>query len=432
MLLSRPSQPGDRIVRIYVATTGLFTLAASLIWAVNTVFLIRRGGLSIFDVMLVNTAFTLGQLVFEVPTGVIADTIGRRVSYLLSIGTLVVSTLLYVGAAVFSWGFWGFVAASLLLGLGFTFQSGAVDAWMVDALDEAGWVGAKDRAFAAGQMAFSSAMLVGSLLGGVLGQVDLAIPYLLRAAVLVAAFVMVWLLVKDRGFAPRRLGWSSFGAETRAIFSAGVRFGWRSRIVRPLLFVGLLTGVFSMYSFYSWQPYFLQLIGRDYVWLLGVVQAGSSLATIGGNLLVQTVSARWSGSVGAARVLATANIVAMVCAAGIGLVGLLAPRPGIGPAVVAIALWLLTGAVYGITFPMQSALINLHIPSAERATVLSLESLFRDAGGSVGQPGLGYVSERVSISAGWLLGALFMGATAPLYRRVASRVRNQEGPSAAE
>lgn len=423
--MSRPSQPGDRIVRIYAATTGLFTLAASLIWAVNTIFLIRRGGLSIFEVLLVNTAFSLGQLVFEVPTGVIADTIGRRTSYLLSIGTLVISTLLYVAVPIFGWGFWGFAFASLLLGLGFTFQSGAVDAWMVDALDDAGWTGAKDRAFAAGQIAFSSATLIGSLLGGVLGQIDLLIPYVARAAILLAAFAVVWLLVRDRGFVPRRLRWSSFGEETRAIFSAGVKYGWRSRVVRPLLFVGLLSGVFSLFSFYSWQPYLLELIGRNYVWLLGVVQAGSSLAMIGGNLLVRRMAARRPGSAGQARTLAVASVAGMVIAAGIGLVGIVSGHAGVGPAAVAIVLWLVWGVIYGLMLPMQSALINQHIPSAERATVLSLQSLFMDAGGSVGQPALGYLAERVSISAGWVVGALFVGAGAPLYRQVVKAVRGE-------
>ncbi|MRR12397.1 MFS transporter, partial [bacterium] len=107
------------VIRIYLTTYGLFTLAASLIWAVNTLFLLSAG-LDIFMVMVVNAAFTIGQLVFEVPTGVIADTIGRTASFLLGIGSLAVATLLYVLAAELQLGIWMVVAASVLLVFGFT------------------------------------------------------------------------------------------------------------------------------------------------------------------------------------------------------------------------------------------------------------------------------------------------------------------------
>ncbi|TLM88630.1 MAG: MFS transporter [Actinobacteria bacterium] len=138
------------VVAAYVSVGGLFTLSTSLIWAINTIFLIRVGGLDIFQAMLVNTVYTLAQLVCEVPTGVIADTIGRRASLLLSVATLMVSTVLYVISPRMGWGIWGFFAASTVIGLGYTFQSGAMDAWLVDALDSCGYARPKERVFAAG------------------------------------------------------------------------------------------------------------------------------------------------------------------------------------------------------------------------------------------------------------------------------------------
>ena len=96
----------------------------------------------------VNATFSAGQIVFEVPTGVLADTIGRRASFLIGIAALIVATLGYVGSSVFDWGLPGFILFSVLLGFGFTCQTGAVDAWMVDALDATGYSGSKDRVFA--------------------------------------------------------------------------------------------------------------------------------------------------------------------------------------------------------------------------------------------------------------------------------------------
>ena len=64
-----------QVVRAYLVISGLFTLSASVIWGVNTLFLLDAG-LDIFEVFVVNAAFTVGMVLFEIPTGVVADTTG--------------------------------------------------------------------------------------------------------------------------------------------------------------------------------------------------------------------------------------------------------------------------------------------------------------------------------------------------------------------
>src|SRR5688572_15485779 len=108
------------VERTYLTLTFLETLAASLIWGVNTLFLLDAG-LSITGAFVANAAFTAGMALFEVPTGIIADGFGRRTSFILGAVTLVLTTLLYlllwrIHAAV---GWW--VVVSVLIGLGFTF-----------------------------------------------------------------------------------------------------------------------------------------------------------------------------------------------------------------------------------------------------------------------------------------------------------------------
>src|SRR2546428_10787658 len=83
------------VLRTYVTLTFLSTLAASFIWGINTLFLLDAG-LSITQAFAANAFFTAGQVLFEVPTGVVADVLGRRTSYLLGSATLFVSTLLYL------------------------------------------------------------------------------------------------------------------------------------------------------------------------------------------------------------------------------------------------------------------------------------------------------------------------------------------------
>src|SRR5687767_5802454 len=171
-----PPLSTDRIVRAYFVISGVYTLAASLIWGINTLFLLASG-LSLIQVFLANAVFTGAMAVFEVPTGVVADTSGRRMSFLLSVAVLFVGTLAYVAIPLAGGGLLAFCLVSILLGLGYTFYSGATEAWLVDALKAAGHTEPVDRVLARGQFVSSAAMLVGSIAGGLLGTVNLAFPY---------------------------------------------------------------------------------------------------------------------------------------------------------------------------------------------------------------------------------------------------------------
>src|SRR5216117_4150765 len=215
---------GRGIIRTYLAITVFFNLAMSLIWGVDTLFKLGAG-LDIFQVMLTNAAFTAGSMIFEIPTGVVADTVGRRVSLLLCLGTLFVTTLLYVGAAWRGWGFGAFAWISVFLGLGYTFYTGAVDAWLVDALKATGYTAPLEPVFARGQMMFGVGMLVGTITGGLLGQIHLYVPYLVRAGVVVPLFALAWRAMPEPGFTRRALSLDRVPAEMRRVFVEGMRYG---------------------------------------------------------------------------------------------------------------------------------------------------------------------------------------------------------------
>src|SRR5215204_7187974 len=147
-----------RIQRTYLTLLLGNTLAASFIWGVNTLFLLDAG-LSNFEAFAANAFFTAGMLIFEIPTGVVADTVGRRASYLIGTVTLAVTTVLYWLLWVWESPFWAWAIVSVLLGLGFTFFSGAVDAWLVDALKATGYSGSLESVFGRAQVVGGVAML---------------------------------------------------------------------------------------------------------------------------------------------------------------------------------------------------------------------------------------------------------------------------------
>jgi MFS family permease len=388
------------IVRTYLAITALTTLAQSLIWGVNTLFLMRSG-LDILGVMVANAAFTVAQVMFEVPTGVVADTWGRRASYLLSVSIIMLGTLLYVWAGAARAGILFFCLASVVLGLGFTFYTGAVDAWMVDALHSVNSTIRTENVFARSAVVFGVFMVIGTTAGGALGQTALWLPYVGRVVLLVPALMLGLTSMPDLGFERRMLQWSTVGTEVRKVAATGVRYGTRNPVVRSLMLAGCVQGLFGMYGFYSWQRYFLDLLGRDLVWVSGLVAAAVGLAGAFGGALVGPLMAHKPRR---SSVLLWAAAATTVCIVLAGIVRVFW---------VAVPLYVVACVLGGVAGPVRSAWLNACIPSEQRATLISLDSLFGEAGGTVGQLGLGYVSKVVSIPMAWVIGGVVQAGSLP-------------------
>ncbi|HUF00835.1 MAG TPA: MFS transporter [Gaiellaceae bacterium] len=398
--------PGSRrVVTTYYALAGVYTLAASVIWGVNTLFLLDAG-LSFFEVFVANAAYSVGTVLFEIPTGVVADTLGRRASFLASAVVLALVTVLYLALAEMGAGVVPFALVSVLMGLGFTFYSGAVEAWLVDALDASGFRGALDSVFARGQQVTGAAMLLGTVGGGLLGQIDLSAPYVLRSALLVLVFAIAFVAMHDIGFTPRRVASSQLPAAMTATARAGVAFGWAQRPVRLLMVVAAIQTGFVMWAFYAWQPYLLELLGRDAVWVAGLVSAGIACSTIAGNQVVG-IAARYCGR----RTTLLLVAVGFQAAAAI-LVG------------VATSFWVAVLGLFGImgalgvTGPVRQAYIQQLIPSEQRATVTSFDSMVAGVGGTGGQLGLGALGEARSVPAAFVVGGLATAAAIPLVARL--------------
>jgi len=415
-----------QVINTYYCVTALYTLSVSTIWGINTLFLMDAG-LDIFQVMVVNALFTAGMVIFEIPTGVVADTIGRKVSFLLCLSVLFVTTILYVAAAGFGWGFWAFSGISVLIGLGFTFFTGAVEAWLVDALDHTGYDKPHERVFARGQAVFSAAMLIGTVGGGFLGQIHLSWPYVARAAFLVPTFFISLFLMKDLGFESRPLSVSTFGIEARKVFLEGVKFGWNQPVLRLCVLASFVEGLFFIYGWYSWQRYFLDLLARELVWVAGIVAALMAVSMIIGNAMVGMLS---TDSSRRPAILAVNTAVRATVIVAAGLLGALTPPEarGVGVFTVVVILYLIFGLSFGISNPVRMALVNRHIPSARRATVLSVDSLFSEGGGVVGQTGLGLLSRSVSIPVAWTVGGAVLYLGYPLYRKVGEVEAGLEEP----
>jgi MFS family permease len=390
----------SRVERTYYLIAGIYTLSASLIWGINTMFLLREG-LTLMQVFIANAVFTGSMALFEVPTGIVADTRGRRLSFLLSITLLFAGTIAYVSVGPLGGGLAGFCLASMVLGLGYTFYSGAVEAWLVDALQATGYDQPVDRVLARGSAITSIAMLAGSVSGGLLGGIDLAWPYLVRCVLLVFAFVVALRAMHDIGFAVHDLRFREIPPAMARIGRESLRFGWHEPHARLAILAGAMPAIFLEWGYHAWQPYFLQLLESDAIWILGVVAAATSLAMAAGSWLVERLT-RMCGR--RTTMLFGAAVVYSVATIGVGVTDVFA---------IAVALYLVSMAAAGVFQPVRQAYLHAVVPREQRATVLSLASLVSSTGSMTGQAGLGWIAAGRGLGAGYLVGGLVSALCVP-------------------
>jgi MFS family permease len=355
------------------------TLAASLIWGVNTIFLLDAG-LNNFEAFSANAFFTAGMVLFEVPTGIVADAWGRRLSYLLGTVTLAVTTALYVLLWYVHGPFWAWAISSVLIGLGFTFFSGATEAWLVDALHATGYQGSLDAVFARGQVFTGAGMLLGAGGGGYLAQfAGLGAPYLLRAGILVAMFVLAAMLMRDLGFTPRR---GALVPEVRRIAGQSVEYGLKVRPVRWLMLEAPFTGGVAIYVGYALQPHLLNLWGDQTAYgVAGLAAALLAAAQIVGGLVTPAIRSLFRRRTDMLLAMLGLGSVAVL------LIGLI---PNFWAVLALIVAW---GLFFAAATPVRQTYLNGMIPSQERATILSFDSLMSSAGGVVFQPALGRAAD---------------------------------------
>jgi MFS family permease len=339
-------------------------------------------------------------------------------SYLLGTLTLSASTLLYVLLWRTGAPFWQWAVVSTLLGLGFTFFSGAVEAWLVDALTATGFTGAMESVFGRGQVVVGAAMLGGSVAGGFIAQqTNLGVPFVLRGLILLVMFVVAFRFMHDVGFTPQK-GAGPLG-EMRKVAAASIDYGWRVPAVRWLMVEAMFVGGVGVYGFYALQPYLLELYGDPHAYqIAGLVAAIVAGAQILGGIAAPWIRGRFRRRTSA--LIATAGLSVIT----LGLIGIIASFWAV------IGLIVVWGLLFAASMPIRQTYLNGLIPSRQRATVLSFDSLMASSGGVWAQPVLGRAADAWGYAPSYLLGAGISALALPFL--VLSRRQNAPADTVAE
>jgi len=404
----------DYIQRVYYLIISLFWLAVALPLAL-IVLLVQSRGLDLFQVGLVMGAYALTIVLLEVPTGGLADAIGRKWVTVIAYGFMTFSGILILVAFSFP----VVLAALVLNGIGRALSSGALEAWFVDALQAADPDLELQPTLAKAGTFTLLALGLGTLAGSAMPYLftglpaegravftPLSMPLVLAIFVKIILIGLTILLVKEESAAAGAGDWRRGFQQVPAIVRTGFTLTRRNPTILLLLGTTLAGGlaVSSLESF--WQPFFADLLGgsQSNSFFFGVVMGGNFLVGMAGNLLATPLSQLLNKRHG------------LVCAIFQGFWGvaiiLLAWQ---STPLAAVSLFWLAYMNMGVVNSPHSALLNREIPAEHRSSMLSIASLAGYVGSMIAGAGLGFVAEHSSISAAWIIGGAVLVLSLSLY-----------------
>jgi MFS family permease len=390
-----------RAATTYFIVYGLYCSSWSWLMAIYPLFLLSRG-LDLFEINIVFSVYLITAFSFEVPTGAVADVLGRKVSFLFS--------CLLRGCAFglywFADSFVHCLIAELIDAIGTTLATGALDAWVVDAMKEEGDRRPAGPIFARAAFIASPMMIVAGVLGGYAGDVDIALPWVFGASTFLLTGLAGVVLMREARVPPAQHGgtWTAWIRTTRQ----GLITVRRQPVMLALCLLTGFTAFATMPAWHYW-PARLQEVSGGGTWLLGWAWALISLAGMAGNWLMPRLVRRYRRE----HVLMVAWTWRAAMLGGAALSGHLVPT---FLAIVAMQ------AVWGLSEPALQGWMNENVDSAERATVLSVRSMSFTLGGGLGLIFLGLIGRAAGIPAVWGAAALLLLLVAPGFLLLKSAV----------
>ncbi|MCY4022019.1 MAG: MFS transporter [Anaerolineaceae bacterium] len=392
-----------RAWRVWLLWNGGQALLSSLAFTAIMIYRITEVGLSPLELVLVGTVMEMVVFLFEIPTGVVADVHSRRLSML--IGTVLIGLAFILEGLVPAFG--ALLLAQAIWGLGYTFTSGASEAWISDEIGEE----AASRAFLRGAQAGTVAGLLGIVGSILLASIQINLPIVLAGVLMLALAGLLALVMPERHFSPlareERDSWRAM----RATLRAGLDLLRRRPVLRLVLLVELIAGLYSEGYERLWQKHILDsftlpTVGglqlQPVAWF-GLYQLVASVGVIGlTELLGRRVRLTRQGPVMRALLLLNLAIVA-----GIAVFSLTDSL-----AVAALALLVLT-ATRAAAIPVSNAWLNQSAEPEIRATLFSLHGQVNSIGQVVGGPPAGLIGQR-SLRAALLASGVVQTCSLPL------------------
>lgn len=401
--------------RIFLFINFLVSLCLGMIFTINLIYHAETAQLTPLQLVLVGTALEVSILIFEVPTGIVADVYSRRLSVIVGYAIMGTGFIVEGSQPVFV----NILLGQVIWGLGYTFTSGALQAWMVDEVnDEQRMAGAFMRSSQLG----SIAGIIGILTGVCLAVLQINLPILLGGAGLITLALALALIMPERNFKPtpkaERENWRHMTRQ----FSDGLRMVRGRRLLVVIAGIVFITGLYSEGLDRLWTKHFLDNIGLPFsqsiptpVWW-GIFGIGGMIL----HALFTEVTRRRVRSTDPAstvRVLWAFNLVQF---SGMLIFALA------GNFVLALVAYWTAQLFRGLQGPIFDAWSNAQIDSEVRATVLSMISQTDAIGQIAGGPGVGAIGNTFGVRYALMASSLLLLPILGLYGIAHQLIRRAE------
>lgn len=380
--------------RYYWALLFLNFLAMGVMVPVLSLALLDKG-LNLGGLALIFGLYSLTVFILEIPSGVLADLIGRK-------NVFIISNIFYVAAAgmlLFADGFALMVPVIVFWGVGKAFASGSADALIIDRYIELN--GPESMPVVTSRLALletagiSAGAVIGGFLPGIkdavlpsLGTYDLNVllRFIMSLAITILCAVFLKEVRPDKSHAPR----------LKAHILESARFIKQSRTVL-LLAVGMFCAGFFIFTVETyWQPAYAALLSdAGLSWTLGLLSFGCFLFASLGNIIIKKIF------IGRQKMLHFGYTLSrLLLFAALAVFSLQQSPMGFA------AMFFLVYFLFGGSNMAESTILNIEIPSERRASLLSFVSFVFQAGGIVAPAASGLASTQQGIRTLWLLGGI--------------------------
>jgi len=355
-----------------------------------TIFLLSRG-LNLAEVMLLQAIYAVANVIFEIPSGALADTIGRKKVMVLSSIILTVANTIYA----FSHSFAFFALGEITFALGMALMSGTSSALIYDTMKKL----EREKEYTkvegqAGSYALMAAVPATGI-AGFLGAIDLALPFYL-CAITAGASLLTTVTMHDPF--PRKKVYN-IGVHLKQM-KDGLKEVMTNRYILWFTLFAALIATFGKIGFWFYQPYMNQA-GVD-IALFGIIYAVMNL--------VAAISSKFACSI-ERRIGELASLLLM---AGVLVASLFAM--GAYVTYFGFMIFMFQQFVRGFHFPILCTYLNRHIRSKERATVLSASAMFDSLAAAMFLPIFGWAADIFSLQTSMILaGGILLILVVPLF-----------------
>jgi DHA3 family tetracycline resistance protein-like MFS transporter len=381
--------------------TGLFF---SMIFVVTSLYEATVANLSGTQLVLVGTAVELTILLFEVPTGIVADAYSRRTSIIIGYFLMGLGFLVEGSFPVFSM----ILLTQFLWGIGYTFTSGATQAWLSDEIGEEN----ANRAFLRGNQYSLAGALIGMLLAIPLGNMAVNVPILAGGAAVAGTGLFLLLFMPENGFKPTRPEDRNSFQHMADIFKKGLNAVRSRPVLLSVLGIGFIYGLYSEGWDRLWVKYLVDnftlpsIFGMNEVAFFGFLRAGGMLLSILATRQVEKrLDANHAPSIARAMLWITVLLSAAILT--------FAFSPALAISILAVTA---VSILRNIMDPLYSAWVNQRLDSESRATVISMSGQV-DAVGQILSGPVAAVISLASVRAAISMASLLLLPAIPLINR---------------